>query len=565
MKIYTGRFFTHMRITVTYGFLSLVLSIGILPSFSHSQINTETLIDSSEPENFTFELKLKDERPSSLAGLENEKPKSKLTPTIGLSFRKKGISREDFQINLYRDSLQIDSVYVDTVTNTVKIVKDTVNIYKPWESRPHFWNSLWQMGFVEYFPFFMAKYVRDWGSTPEQINWTKVSWDTWRRNLRDGFEYDGDNFLTNYFAHPYHGNLFYNAGRTNGYNFWESSIYAFVGSGLWEMFGETFRPSFNDLITTTVNGINFGETMFKLSAMMTDNQATGFERTWREVVGGIINPVRGVTRLISGESWRIFPNPDYARPESFKVKVYAGMRRLDNSSEGGGEIFSKGQEQGIYGLDVVYGDVFDYDMPFSYFTFGTELNSGSPQFGRLYSNGHIFGITLKDKKDVKHKLNFTLDYSYANNPGYQYGQTSVIPNLMSKYKFLWGTELLTQVGLNAVIMGGTNTDYFVAADGRDYDLGPGLGVLANFELRKNNWAFVKLMYTNGWIFSMTEPQDSKHNLNYVTLEINIPLQKYFAVGLIASVYWRYSFYDGSPDVTKQVPIAKLYFSTLLDY
>src|SRR5690606_2694094 len=300
MKIYTERFFTHMRITVTYGFLSLVLSIGILPSFSHSQINTETLIDSSEPENFTFELKLKDERPSSLAGLENEKPKSKLTPTIGLSFRKKGISREDFQINLYRDSLQIDSVYVDTVTNTVKIVKDTVNIYKPWESRPHFWNSLWQMGFVEYFPFFMAKYVRDWGSTPEQINWTKVSWDTWRRNLRDGFEYDGDNFLTNYFAHPYHGNLFYNAGRTNGCNFWESSIYAFVGSGVWEMFGETFRPSFNDLITTTVNGINFGETMFKLSAMMTDNQATGFERTWREVVGGIINPVRGVTRLISG-------------------------------------------------------------------------------------------------------------------------------------------------------------------------------------------------------------------------------------------------------------------------
>lgn len=563
MKIFTGGFFTHMRKMAIYGFLYSVLSISFLPSFSHSQIHTDTLFDSASPENFTIELKLNDERSSFFTAVENEKPKSKLTPNIDLSFRK--IRREDHVTNFYRDSLQIDSVYVDTVTNTVKIVKDTVNKYKPWESRPHFLNSLWQMGFVEYFPFFMAKYVRDWGSTPEQINWTKVSWDTWRRNLRDGFEYDGDNFLTNYFAHPYHGNLFFNAGRTNGYNFWESSLYAFVGSGVWEMFGETFRPSFNDLITTTVNGINFGETMFKLSAMMTDNQATGFERTWRELVGGIINPVRGVTRLISGESWRVFPNPDYARPDAFKVKVYAGMRRLDNSSEGGGEIFSKGQEQGIYGLDVVYGDVFDYDMPFSYFTFGTELNSGSPQFGRLYSSGHIFGITLKDKKDIKHKLNFTLDYSYANNPGYQYGQTSVIPNLMSKYKFLWGTELLTQVGLNAVLMGGTNTDYFVAEDGRDYDLGPGLGVLANFELRKNNWAFVKLMYTNGWIFSMTEPQDSKHNLNYVTLEINIPLQKYFAVGLIASVYWRYSFYDGSPDVTKQVPIAKLYFSTLLDY
>src|SRR5690606_26053953 len=117
MKIFTGRFFTHMRIRVIYGFLYSVLSLGILPSFSHSQINTETLIDSSEPENFTFELKLKYERPSSLAGLENEKPKSKLTPNIDLSFRKSETLRENFEINFYRDSLQIDSVYVDTVTN----------------------------------------------------------------------------------------------------------------------------------------------------------------------------------------------------------------------------------------------------------------------------------------------------------------------------------------------------------------------------------------------------------------------------------------------------------------
>ena len=553
------------------GVLYFIPSIGTSQTSEADTIHTEILSNSSSSinaEDFPITLKLNDSELSYWAGIMNDHPKSKLTPIIDLSLKKENTWRENFRKNFLRDSLdnkpEIDSIYVDTLTKEVKIVKDTSN-FRFYEDSHHLWLALGQTAFVEYLPFFMAKYLRDWGSNPEEINWTKVSWDTWRRNLRDGFEYDGDNFLTNYFSHPYHGNLYFNAGRTNGYNFWESSIFAFLGSGIWEMFAESFRPSFNDLVNTTINGINFGETLFKLSAMMTDNKARGFERTWREIVGGLINPVRGVTRLVSGEAWKVFPNPDYARPKAFQVKMWAGMRRLDPSFEGGGEIFTKGIEQGIYGMDVVYGDIFDYTEPFSYFNFGTELNSGSPQFGRLYSTGHIFGITLKDKKDVKHKLNFTLDYSYTNNPGYQYGQTSVIPNLMSKYKFLWGTELLTQVGFNAVLMGGTNTDYFVAADGRDYDLGPGVGVLANFEIRKNNWAFVKLMYTNGWIFSMTEPQDSKHNLNHIQLDLNFPLQKYFAVGLVASIYWRNSFYDGSPDVRKQVPIAKLYFSTLLDY
>ena len=69
------------------------------------------------------------------------------------------------------------------------------------------------------------------------VNRAKIGFNSCRSNIEKDWEYDSDAFLTNYFAHPYHGNLYYNAGRTNGYDFWESSIWIFSESLLWEYFG----------------------------------------------------------------------------------------------------------------------------------------------------------------------------------------------------------------------------------------------------------------------------------------------------------------------------------------
>ena len=42
---------------------------------------------------------------------------------------------------------------------------------------------------------------------------------TIRENFRRGFVWDNDNLDTNMFFHPYHGNLYFNAARSNGYGF----------------------------------------------------------------------------------------------------------------------------------------------------------------------------------------------------------------------------------------------------------------------------------------------------------------------------------------------------------
>ena len=82
---------------------------------------------------------------------------------------------------------------------------------------------------------------------------------TIRENFRRGFVWDNDNLDTNMFFHPYHGNLYFNAARSNGYGFWQSGLLALGGSGLWELFMENEYPSANDIVATPIGGMALGE------------------------------------------------------------------------------------------------------------------------------------------------------------------------------------------------------------------------------------------------------------------------------------------------------------------
>ncbi|HSR12546.1 MAG TPA: DUF3943 domain-containing protein, partial [Thermodesulfobacteriota bacterium] len=135
--------------------------------------------------------------------------------------------------------------------------------------------------------------------------YARISWQTWKRNLRSSFAFDADTFFTNFLAHPYHGSVYFNSARSLGMNFWESMPYVLGGSLLWEEFGENTRPSTNDLIMTTTGGICIGEVLFRLSSQILDDTATGSERTWREILAAIVNPTRGFSRLLSGDSRRV--------------------------------------------------------------------------------------------------------------------------------------------------------------------------------------------------------------------------------------------------------------------
>ncbi|MDZ7624396.1 MAG: DUF3943 domain-containing protein [Ignavibacteriaceae bacterium] len=191
-------------------------------------------------------------------------------------------------------------------------------------------------------------------------------------------------FLTNNFSHPYHGALFFNAGRTNGYDFWESSAFSLTGSAVWEFFGETFRPSFNDWIYTGVGGANLGEILYRLSSMVTDNRATGSERVWSEIWGSLLNPVRGFNRAISGEMGQNFDNPEWSRPEDFVITFDGGTRSMDK--DGDENLTQHKEVEGLFTLNMAYGNRFKAKKPFDFFGFEFAIASNKPHFTTMNSS-----------------------------------------------------------------------------------------------------------------------------------------------------------------------------------
>ena len=113
-------------------------------------------------------------------------------------------------------------------------------------------------------------------------NFSYIDGGTIRQNFRTGWVYDHDTFQENQFLHPYHGNLFFNAARDNGYGFWEAAPFALAGSLMWECCMENTPPSINDLVNTTLGGMVRGEIAHRISAMLVDNTETGALRFVRE-------------------------------------------------------------------------------------------------------------------------------------------------------------------------------------------------------------------------------------------------------------------------------------------
>ena len=62
--------------------------------------------------------------------------------------------------------------------------------------------------------------------------------------------------------------------------------------------------SINDMLATSFGGIELGEITYRLSDLFIDNRSHGAERVGREILSGLISPMRAINRIITGEAWR---------------------------------------------------------------------------------------------------------------------------------------------------------------------------------------------------------------------------------------------------------------------
>jgi len=376
--------------------------------------------------------------------------------------------------------------------------------------------------------------------------WTQISMESVDINLRHGFEWDPNMFKNNFNSHPYHGNTYFNAARTNGMNFWESVPYAFTGSLTWEIFMESEFPSYGDLIMTTMGGISLGETLYRLSEQTLDDRTSGTERIFREIGATALNPVGGFNRLVRGDMFK-----NSARVNHLRNPV-AGYLAWGTSSNVNSSDLGELAINHAYELTFRYGDPYrlaSSRKPFDYFTFRLWVSSRPEKsnvsiiqqavlVGRNYQDGH--------DGEIRHLAGLFQHYDYVNLDLFNYGGVTLAPGLVSRWPLGKSWTLGTGVHAGWLMLGGSNNEYFTNTQGRNYNYTMGAKAKATITLSHDKLGDLLL---DSWYFWMTgiEGIPGDDYIGQLNVVYNHKIYKGLGLGLEGYLYDRRGQYVGYPE------------------
>ncbi len=307
---------------------------------------------------------------------------------------------------------------------------------------------------------------------------------TIKKNLTGGFKWDNDNLGTNMFFHPYHGNLYYNAARSNGYNYWASGAFAFAGSAMWELFMENEAPSINDIFATPIGGMAIGEVTYRTSDLLIDDRTKGWNRFGRELGIFLIDPTRGLSRILSGDAWRrrATRGQQFGMP-LLSIEISTGMRVLELRDD----IFDKGAGFAME-VSLEYGDKFDHEdvKPYDFFSFRANINghSAQPAISQVNVIGQLWGTSFQLKKHylgigIYQYFDFydsdTISTEQSNKAPYKFGAPASFGIGFYHRNNTWKRWTFDSYGhINAILMGASLSDHYLV-DNRNYNLGNGFG------------------------------------------------------------------------------------------
>jgi hypothetical protein len=388
-----------------------------------------------------------------------------------------------------------------------------------------------------------------------------VGINTIKENLKHGFEWDDNSFSANNWRHPYQGAMYFGAARANGYDFYESTVFAFAGSWLWEYTGEGHHPAFNDMVTTTVGGVSFGEVLTRLATMVTDNEDMGASRNWRELGGFLVHPLRGANRIITGEAFTRHANPKDRFPSYFGGDFQIGTRTLADD-----KVFENGVTKVFTSINFAHGNPFHGGSlkPFEAFRFGIDLVFDNKPRGiaRITFPGVIAGKRVGDKGGAQHVLALSQRMDYIDNEAYNFGGQQLGFSWLTRGWKLWGSNVRTEGHANWMILGGVRSDYPNITN-REYDYGPGLGYILSAKFDINGYDFLTLGHAGYWVHSVNG-NEADHYTNFTQVRGDVPLRGSLSVAAQWLLYLAERKYRDFPDVTSRHPELKVFLSFSLD-
>ena len=408
-----------------------------------------------------------------------------------------------------------------------------------------------------------------------------------KHNFTDGLVWDNDFFITNLFLHPYHGNLYFNAARTNGLTFWESAPIALAGSLMWEFLGETEPPAINDLIATSCGGMAIGEMTHRLSLTMLDDRDRGFSRFLREAAAAIVNPIQGLHRIISGDAWHV-SNKNYLYHDFNKLpidgSVSLGWRYLADD----GALF-RGVHAPYINLTLMYGTPVDgehHKTPYDFFDIEMNMafGGGQPPINQLMIVGRLWSMPILDKavektssqdKEIHGEFGIYQHFNYYDAKPIEDGSELTPYRISEAAGFGPGMILsLPQMGylskmeqrvfISGILLGGTKSDYFNVIE-RDYNMGSGFSIKASTKLDFGKFGRIMLnaKYFRLWTWKGYEDKDLQPyvdgtaDLHYLNVQgdnsnagllvinpvIEMHLARQWSLNLSASLYSRRTHYN----------------------
>jgi hypothetical protein len=299
--------------------------------------------------------------------------------------------------------------------------------------------------------------------------------------------------------------------------------------------------SFNDIISTGIGGAAVGETLYRFSSMILDNQATGTGRFFREAGAFLTDPIRGFNRIVSGDAWKVASNPvdelDHS-PSNGLNDTAIGWRRSGN-----GEYPSLEHDYTDF-MWVRYlhkhGDVFDNDRrsPWDYFDANVEFCADEKNALVRFNIAGNWWTTGSEAVDgPKHMLSFTQHFEYENTLAYEFGGQSIGPAVFSRWGSWREFSLDTRADILATILAGVSSDYSdslaVVANQerfREYDYGPGAGGRFDVNLRYHGEPLLNAGYrihyvhvSNGSIYQGDQAGlNARHWLHGVNVRLDSP-------------------------------------------
>jgi len=406
-------------------------------------------------------------------------------------------------------------------------------------------------------------------------DFARIGFNSIKTNFKKGLIWDNDLIGSNMFLHPYHGALYYNSARSRGYNFWESGAFTFAGSFMWEFFMENEYPSTNDIIVTPIGGLAMGEVLYRASDWALDDRTRGTERLKNELIGFIISPARGITRLINGDAWKVrrTSGRQFGVPP-ISVEASMGLRIIELEDE----IFDRGTGA-VFNLNMEYGDKYAHEnaKPYDYFSIRAKiaLQASQPALAQINVIGRIWGTDLIDSKNDFLGIGIYQHYDYYDSDTIS-NVTNEIPYKMAN-PAAFGVGLIHQskrfsnwdfnsfVHLNAILLGGALSDHYVVSD-RNYNIGSGFGLKAGINISYRDkfavswWHDGFRLYTwKGYPkgidlstvdYSTLNAQGDRSNatLNTSSIKVDVQLRKQLYLTGVGSIYRRSTHYRDYDDV-----------------